>query len=193
MISYISKPKVSYFRINPETRVNWLAVQTGHFFWGCTVVDGVTEFDDKASNGWVGVTVPGGSVFDNSGTGFCESWNNNVLRTEFSLVNISVATNIIRTNITKLRVIDCGSIGKIRLTCLLIFCSPFSFLLLFTIIIIFGFYYFRLYDSSSPRVRYIVGSSQTKDYKISICCFSAKYAALRRKKKDCLSRNQDTR
>ena len=30
-------------------------------------------------------------------------------------------------------------------------------------------------------------SGQTKDYKIGICCFSAKYAALRRKSKD---RNQ---
>ena len=30
-----------------------------------------------------------------------------------------------------------------------------------------------------------------KDYKIGICCFSAKYAALRRKSKDCLARNRD--
>ena len=34
-------------------------------------------------------------------------------------------------------------------------------------------------------------SGQTKDYKIGICCFSAKHAALRRKGKDCLARNQD--
>ena len=34
-------------------------------------------------------------------------------------------------------------------------------------------------------------SGQTKDYKISICCFSAKHAALRRKSKDWLARNQD--
>ena len=33
-------------------------------------------------------------------------------------------------------------------------------------------------------------SSQTKDYKIGICCFSAKYAALRSKSKDWLDRNQ---
>ena len=33
-------------------------------------------------------------------------------------------------------------------------------------------------------------SSQTKDYKIGICCFSAKYAALRSKSKDWLARNQ---
>jgi len=33
--------------------------------------------------------------------------------------------------------------------------------------------------------------SQTKDYKISICCFSAKHAVLRRKSKDWLARNQD--
>jgi hypothetical protein len=34
-------------------------------------------------------------------------------------------------------------------------------------------------------------SGQTKDYKIGMCCFSAKYAALRRKNKDWLARNQD--
>ena len=32
---------------------------------------------------------------------------------------------------------------------------------------------------------------QTKDYKICICCFSAKHAALRRKNKDWLARNQN--
>ena len=32
---------------------------------------------------------------------------------------------------------------------------------------------------------------QTKDYKIGICCFSTKHAALRRKSKDWLARNQD--
>ena len=34
-------------------------------------------------------------------------------------------------------------------------------------------------------------SGQTKDYKIGICCFSAKHAALKRKSKDWLARNQD--
>jgi hypothetical protein len=34
-------------------------------------------------------------------------------------------------------------------------------------------------------------SGQTKDYKIDICSFSAKHAALRRKSKDWLARNQD--
>jgi hypothetical protein len=34
-------------------------------------------------------------------------------------------------------------------------------------------------------------SGQTKDYKIGICYFSAKHAALRRKSKDWLTRNQD--
>jgi hypothetical protein len=34
-------------------------------------------------------------------------------------------------------------------------------------------------------------SGQTKDFKIGICCFSAKHAALRRKSKDWLARNQD--
>jgi len=32
---------------------------------------------------------------------------------------------------------------------------------------------------------------QTKDYKIGICCFSAKHAALRRKSKGWLARNQN--
>ena len=34
-------------------------------------------------------------------------------------------------------------------------------------------------------------SGQTKDYKIGICCFSAKHAAIRRKSKDWLARNQN--
>ena len=34
-------------------------------------------------------------------------------------------------------------------------------------------------------------SGQTKDYKIGICCFSAKHAALKRKSKDWLARNQN--
>ena len=32
---------------------------------------------------------------------------------------------------------------------------------------------------------------QTRDYKFGICCFSAKRAALRKKSKDWLARNQD--
>jgi hypothetical protein len=38
---------------------------------------------------------------------------------------------------------------------------------------------------SEPR------SGQTKDYKIGICCFSAKNAVLRRKSKDWLARNRN--
>ena len=34
-------------------------------------------------------------------------------------------------------------------------------------------------------------SGQTKDYEIGICCFSAKHAALKSKRKDWLSQNQD--
>ena len=34
-------------------------------------------------------------------------------------------------------------------------------------------------------------SGQTKDYKIGMCCFSAKHAALRRKSKDWLARNKN--
>jgi hypothetical protein len=33
-------------------------------------------------------------------------------------------------------------------------------------------------------------SGQAKDYTIGICCFSAKHAALRRKSKDWVTRNQ---
>ena len=33
-------------------------------------------------------------------------------------------------------------------------------------------------------------SGQTKDFKMGICCFPAKHAALRRKSKDLLARNQ---
>ena len=35
-------------------------------------------------------------------------------------------------------------------------------------------------------------TGQTKDYKIGICCFSAKHAALRRKSEDWLARNQNS-
>ena len=34
-------------------------------------------------------------------------------------------------------------------------------------------------------------SGQAKDYKIGICCFSAKHAASRSKRKDWLARNKD--
>ena len=34
-------------------------------------------------------------------------------------------------------------------------------------------------------------SGQTKDYKLGICCFSAKHAVLRRKSKDWLARYQN--
>jgi len=36
---------------------------------------------------------------------------------------------------------------------------------------------------------FVPRSGQTKPYKIGICCFSAKHAALRRKTKDWLARN----
>ena len=42
-----------------------------------------------------------------------------------------------------------------------------------------------VYRGFEPR------SGQTKDYKIGICCFSAKHIALRRKSKIWLTRNQD--
>ena len=42
-----------------------------------------------------------------------------------------------------------------------------------------------VYSGLEPR------SGQTTDYKTGICRFSAKHAALRRKSKDWLTRNQD--
>jgi hypothetical protein len=35
------------------------------------------------------------------------------------------------------------------------------------------------------------GFEQSKDYTIGMCCFSAKHAALRRKRKDWFARNQN--
>ena len=40
-------------------------------------------------------------------------------------------------------------------------------------------------------MRFEPQSSQTKDYKIGSCCFSAKHAELRRKSKDWMAENQD--
>jgi hypothetical protein len=42
-----------------------------------------------------------------------------------------------------------------------------------------------VYRGLKPRL------CQTKVYKIGICCFSAKHAALKRKSKDWLARNQN--
>jgi predicted LPLAT superfamily acyltransferase len=46
-------------------------------------------------------------------------------------------------------------------------------------------------DSSEVDRGFESRSGQTKDYKIGICCFSAKHAALRRKSKDWLARNHN--
>ena len=45
--------------------------------------------------------------------------------------------------------------------------------------------------SSAIDCGYDPRSGQTKEYKIGICCFSAKNAALRRQSKDWLDRNQN--
>jgi hypothetical protein len=45
--------------------------------------------------------------------------------------------------------------------------------------------------SSAVDCEFEPRSGQTKDYKIGICCFSAKHEALRRKSKDWLVRNQN--
>jgi hypothetical protein len=47
------------------------------------------------------------------------------------------------------------------------------------------------FASSAIDCGYELRSCQTKEYKIGICCFSAKNAALRRKSKDRLARNQN--
>jgi hypothetical protein len=49
----------------------------------------------------------------------------------------------------------------------------------------------RVLASSAVDCGFEPRSGQTKDYKIGICCFSAKHTALRRKSKDWLIRNQD--
>ena len=49
----------------------------------------------------------------------------------------------------------------------------------------------RVLASSAIDCEYELRSCQTKDYKIGICCFSIKNAALRRKSKDWLARNQN--
>ena len=46
--------------------------------------------------------------------------------------------------------------------------------------------------ASSPKFcRFELQSGHTKDYEIGICCFTAKYAALRGRSKDWLARNQN--
>ena len=49
----------------------------------------------------------------------------------------------------------------------------------------------RVLASSAVDRGFDPRSGQTKDYKIGICCFSGKHAALRRKSKDWLARNQN--
>jgi hypothetical protein len=48
----------------------------------------------------------------------------------------------------------------------------------------------RVLASSVVDRGFQLRSSQTKDYEIGVCCFSDKQAALRRKSKDWLARNQ---
>ena len=46
----------------------------------------------------------------------------------------------------------------------------------------------HFYTLTSYNPAFDPRSGQTKDYKIGICCFSAKHAALRRNSKDWLAR-----
>jgi hypothetical protein len=48
-----------------------------------------------------------------------------------------------------------------------------------------------VFVSSAVNREFEPRSGQTKDYKIGICCFSAKYAALRRNSKDWSAQNRD--
>ena len=50
---------------------------------------------------------------------------------------------------------------------------------------------FRVLASSAVDRGLEARSGQTKDYNIGICCISAQHAALRRKSKDWLARNQN--
>jgi len=50
---------------------------------------------------------------------------------------------------------------------------------------------FSMLASSAVDDGFELRSGQTKDYKIGFCSLSARYAALRRKSKDWLARNQD--
>jgi hypothetical protein len=50
---------------------------------------------------------------------------------------------------------------------------------------------FSVLASSAEDRGFELRSGQTKDYAIGICCFSAKHAALMRKGKDWLARNQN--
>jgi hypothetical protein len=59
-------------------------------------------------------------------------------------------------------------------TCAVVFCST-TFML----------------ATSAIDCGYELRSCQTKEYQIGMCCFSAKNAALRRKNKDWLARNQN--
>jgi hypothetical protein len=45
--------------------------------------------------------------------------------------------------------------------------------------------------SSGVDCGFELWSGQTKDFKIGICCFSVKHAALRSKRKDWLAQNQN--
>jgi len=48
-----------------------------------------------------------------------------------------------------------------------------------------------VFTSSAIDREFELRSGQTKDYKIGMCCLSAKHASLMRKSKDWLVRNQD--
>jgi hypothetical protein len=48
-----------------------------------------------------------------------------------------------------------------------------------------------MFTSSAVDCGFELLSGQAKDYKIGICCFSAKHTALRRKSKYWLARNHD--
>ena len=94
-----------------------------------------------------------------------------------------------------------GSVYSIcRFLCTVVFCR---ILLVFSSFFLWPMYFLlRLQNHISGTMVSVLASSgedcgfeprsgQTKDYKIGICCFSAKNTALRSKSKDWLARNQN--
>jgi hypothetical protein len=72
----------------------------------------------------------------------------------------------------------------VRVYLLLICCSVCSYRI--------GGALVSMHASSAVDRRFELRSVQTKVYKFGICCFSSKHAALRKKSKDWLARNQDS-
>ena len=80
----------------------------------------------------------------------------------------------------------------------LLYCLPLIFIILFYFHLLIYITFNRICGimvsvlaSSVVNRGFEPRTFQTKDYKIGICCFSAKHAALKGKSKDCQARNQN--